>query len=356
VQAKPGQLVPVANASALRAVTYQHWTAAIRQVLALDADAGVVTFAKPPASYTGDGPSGSRFYLENAPEYLASGSGTFFADDGTIWYAPLAVELASFAGTGETGGVVAAKPQLLELVSQNNTHDVAIENVELSHTDVDYGACFASNCALQSASWLTTAAVHFGFSQRVSLTNVTIQHTGGFGLWFGPGVRNATFANGRVLDVGAGGVRIGEPTSVASDAQQALHVTITDSVIRDGGHVYRAGCGVLLQAAAESTVTHNDISVFRYTGVSVGWMWSYGPTSNGNNTISKNNISTIGMGELSDLGWCSRPNPSNRPHVFFSEATPSPPSAFHSSTSAFHSSTSAFHSSTADCTSDRDHG
>ena len=52
---------------------------------------------------------------------------------------------------------------------------------------------------------------------------------------------------------------------------------------------------------AESSVTHNDISVFRYTGISAGWDWSYGPTADGNNEISHNNISTIGMGELSDL-------------------------------------------------------
>ena len=70
LQAKPGQLTSVANASALRAVTYQHWTAAIRQVTHLDAATGVIEFTKAPATYTGDLPSGSRVYLENAPEYL----------------------------------------------------------------------------------------------------------------------------------------------------------------------------------------------------------------------------------------------------------------------------------------------
>jgi len=98
LQAKPDQqLVPVANASTLRAVTYQHWTAAIRKVTALDTTSGVISFEMAPASYTGDGPSGSRVYLENAPEYLASGSGTFFADADVILYAPLQAELHLFA-------------------------------------------------------------------------------------------------------------------------------------------------------------------------------------------------------------------------------------------------------------------
>ena len=122
------------------------------------------------------------------------------------------------------------------------------------------------------------------------------------GLWLGAGVHNVSFEHGRVLDVGAGGVRIGEAVSMDSDERKAENVLVSDSVIRDGGHIYRAGCGVLLQAAANTTVTHNEISVFRYTGISAGWDWSYGPTADGNNTISHNNISTIGMGELSDLG------------------------------------------------------
>ena len=33
-----------------------------------------------------------------------------------------------------------------------------------------------------------------------------------------------------------------------------------------------------------------------------GWAWNYGRTANGNNSITNNNISTIGMGQLNDLG------------------------------------------------------
>ena len=42
--------------------------------------------------------------------------------------------------------------------------------------------------------------------------------------------------------------------------------------------------------------------MFRQTGISAGWRWNYGPTSDANNTISFNRIHTIGMGETSDLG------------------------------------------------------
>jgi hypothetical protein len=301
LQAKPGQLTSVANVATLRAVTYQHWTAAIRKVSHLDASTGVIGFTKPPATYTGDLPSGSRVYLENAPEYLFNGSGTFFADDDVIFYAPLIAELPQFSSRNGVE-VLAATPGLLELVHNNHTSDIHLENLVFSHTDVDYESCFAGNCALQSATWLDNAAVHFEFSTNLVMRNISIEHTGGFGLWLGAGVHNASFEYGRVLDVGAGGVRIGEAASQDSDERKAMNVLVSDSVIRDGGHIYRSGCGILMQAVANATVTHNDISVFRYTGVSAGWDWSYGPTADGNNTISHNNISTIGMGELSDLG------------------------------------------------------
>ena len=85
--------------------------------------------------------------------------------------------------------------------------------------------------------------------------------------------------------MGAGGVRIGEASSFENGtaARTARNVTVADSVLRDGGNVFRAGMGVLLQAAADSTVTHNEIAVFRQTGISAGWRWNYGPTSDGNN-------------------------------------------------------------------------
>jgi hypothetical protein len=37
--------------------------------------------------------------------------------------------------------------------------------------------------------------------------------------------------------------------------------------------VFRSGVGVLLQAATGCLVTHNSITRFRYSGVSVGWTW-----------------------------------------------------------------------------------
>jgi len=145
---------------------------------------------------------------------------------------------------------------------------------------------------MQSAADQSTAALHWTNSERIELINVSIRSTGGYGLWFDSGSRDSVASRVQLQDLGAGGVRM----------TMAHNISLVDSVLEDGGHVWRQGVGVLMQTANVSRVEHNQISRFFYTGVSVGWTWGFGPNQNGGSIISANEIHTIGQGELSDLG------------------------------------------------------
>ena len=114
-------------------------------------------------------PTSGSLLCRERPEYLTKGSGTFYADAQSIVYAPLDVESSS-----ALGAVVAATPGLFELVSNNGTRDVSIEGLTFAHTDVDFEACFAGPCALQSATFVNTAAVHFEFSENITLHRCTV--------------------------------------------------------------------------------------------------------------------------------------------------------------------------------------
>jgi len=71
---------------------------------------------------------------------------------------------------------------------------------------------------------------------------------------------------------------------------------VTDCIIEDGGHVILMGTGVLLQQAANSLVTHNSIRNLLYSGISMGWDWTYSSTSNRENAVTFNEIYAIMQG------------------------------------------------------------
>ncbi|EDQ92847.1 uncharacterized protein MONBRDRAFT_4912 [Monosiga brevicollis MX1] len=235
--------------SQAQAVMFESWTASIHTLRSIDRSSGNISFYTPYNAQWASSAAGARFYFQNTMEALDH-HGEFFYNASTYrltWYPSPELDLS-------TATVVV--PLLTELVTIKEVHNIDFVNLQFQHAAVDLSVCLATSCDMQSAAFLNSSALHITNSSNVNFYNTNISHVGGYALWFD----------------------------------------------EDGGHFYLEGCGVLAQATAQTNIVQNLIRRFSYTGVSLGWTWTYAETSNRNNVIALNNIDTIGQHLLSDMG------------------------------------------------------
>lgn len=171
----------------------------------------------------------------------------------------------------------------------------------------------------------TEAAMRFDFVEDVTLVDCEILHTGAYGIWFGQECHRNRIEHCYIADLGAGGIKIGEPYFRTSMRKVTSENIINNNIITDAGHEQPCGVGVALFHTSDNRVTHNEISDILYSGVSVGWVWGYNQTEDTKvaaldergepatmlvklkspsvrNLIMYNHIHHIGWGELSDMG------------------------------------------------------
>ena len=76
---------------------------------------------------------------------------------------------------------------------------------------------------------------------------------------------------------------------------------ISDCRITDGGCFYPSGVGAWFGQTYDNVLSHNEISNFYYTGISIGWTWGYGKSLPRNNVVENNHVHHIGV-KLVDRG------------------------------------------------------
>lgn len=310
----PGDVSPALyDLTKVEVSVYGGWTASRHRIAAVVAANSTLLFQNPSnmpigtwANSSSEG--GGRYFLDNVREGLDA-AGEFYCDlpRGEVLYMPLA---------GETD------PAALELylavertvVLVHSTSDVALEGPGLVVAHAAWSCDFAAAavCDWQSTTWQDYAAIRVKNATRVTVAGVEVAGVGGAAVWLDEGVTDASVVGCYLHDLAAGGVRVagglqgpgkeaGKPSSCMNGT--VARINITDNVIGRGGLVFPDGTGILVAHAANVTIAHNEVAYFSFTGISLGFCWTYSNlTGVGDHSVFGNAVHDLGSGAQRQLG------------------------------------------------------
>jgi len=280
-------------------VVFHSWNTSRVRIESVDKTQSIVSFTGPtifrPLAWDPE----QRYYVENARELLdAPGEWYLDRETGVLSYWPLAGE------DMRTAEVVA--PVLTELVRLDGDPDagrfvdhVRLVGLSLQHADwtlpeQGYGD--------PQAAVTVPAVVSARGARFCAVEQCEIAHVGTYGLWFSRGCKDNQIVQNHIHDLGAGGVRIGEPAMAASDVAESSANLVSNNYLHDGGCVYAGAVGLWLAQSSHNEISHNEIHSFDYSGMSIGWNWGFQPNRTHHNRIEHNHVHHVVRGVLSDAG------------------------------------------------------
>jgi parallel beta-helix repeat protein len=241
----------------------------------------------------------ARYFIENAPESLeAPGEWHLDRKTGVLTYIARSGEDLAHAE------VIA--PQLEELAvlqgdlaGKRPVEHVTLRGLTFSYTD---WRTPAAGYVDPQAAVGVRGDIRAEGATDCALQTCTFAHLAGYAIQLGRGCQRDEVSHCDLFDLGAGGIRIGEPNQRPDAFDQNHSQRITDNHIHQAGLIYPSGVGVLVLQSGANLVAHNEIDHLYYSAISVGWYWGYQETPCRENTIEFNHLHDIGQGMLSDMG------------------------------------------------------
>lgn len=237
---------------------------------------------------------GSRCILENYKAALTVPGEWFLEKNGDLFYIPREGE--------DMNTIDVYAPVVSTLLKFEGRKDSPVRNVTVRNIYFEHSAYVmpkVGNDAEQAAASIP-AAIHLDFAENINFENCVVRQTGNYGFWFNRSCKDCSLTRSHLVDLGAGGVKIGE--IVIPEGEVTHNIKIENNIIQKTGMFFPCGVGIAIFHSSHNKIIHNDIFDLMYSGISVGWVWGYGENRAVKNEIAYNHIHHIGWGELSDMG------------------------------------------------------
>lgn len=237
------------------------------------------------------------YYVENVREALTE-PGEWYLDEasGQLYYVPRKGE--------KIGSTVVTAPRVSQLVNLAGTESSGVPSLEFDHITFEETDRL-SYTALNQAAARAEGAIAMTYAQDCTFSRCTVQNVGGYGIALEGGCTGVTVTDSLITQVGAGGVKIdSSSTGLSSPNDLPLNsgATISRNTISHYGRLFHMGVGVLSMDSPNNLIELNEISDAYYTGVSLGWTWSFAANRTHDNIVRQNHIHDLGAGLLTDMG------------------------------------------------------
>ena len=289
------------NLSDVELLCFHTWDMSRMRIGSINETDHVVTTTGPTGYDAGwaNFPAGNRYIVENVREALGK-PGDWYLDrqSGELTYVPMPGETpenttveAPFAS-----GLISIKG---DIKAHQFVEDINFVGITFEETNWNVPAQgrFFPQAEVDLSGAIRAEGWRYGRLEKCS-----VAHTGEYGVDFGAGCAYVTVQTCRLIDLGAGGIKIGETGMHDDESDCANHISVENCLIAHGGRLHPAAIGVWIGQSAHDTVSNNEIADLYYTGVSIGWTWGYSKSQAFDNLISNNDIHDIGQGVLSDMG------------------------------------------------------
>ncbi len=292
-----GDINPAWAGTGAEVVLLQYWEDTRSPIASVDASTVTATLAGTAYPYASE--PNAPYWVENTLDALdAPGEWYLNSSTGVLSYIPMAGENMAQVQ------VVAPSPTQLILFQGNASAGSYVSNLvfnglRFQYTDWSESATGYSD--VQVAYDIPAAIQGTGVSS-ITIENCTFSELGQWAIALAGGAQSNVIQGNTITDLGAGGVKIGDPNIPSSTSAESFGNVVSNNQISNLGAVYTAAAGIWVGQSSGNTISHNSINGTYNTAISVGWTWGYGASAAQGNLIEYNLIYNIGQGITSDMG------------------------------------------------------